>query len=177
MVGQSSDGMSNGMVYGLGWSDELGLPQDEGAWMGGNVLFGFQQSNPSTSESPGRAEVGCGSPEKIGRNVSDTRRPRGVLVGIDPGRGTVGHYTKDGLLIGSMKTATAFNDPSRTPEWVVGGLDAFWLSIATVPRMAGSTFLWRIISTSGWFGIAWTIPKSNRKHEFREQSGWFGNRA
>ena len=48
----------------------------------------------------------------------------GVLVGIDPGRGTVGHYTKDGLLIGSMKTSAEFSDPTREP-WVVGSLDSY----------------------------------------------------
>ena len=50
--------------------------------------------------------------------------PGGVLVGIDPGRGTVGHYTKEGLLIGSMKTTPPFSDPAKEP-WVVGGLDAY----------------------------------------------------
>ena len=50
--------------------------------------------------------------------------PGGVLVGIDPGRGTVGHYTKEGLLIGSMKTCRPFSDPAKEP-WVVGRLDSY----------------------------------------------------
>ena len=63
--------------------------------------------------------------QAVSWNGSDSwRSPGGVLVGIDPGRGTVGHYTKDGLLIGSMKTAAQFNDPTREP-WVVGSLDSY----------------------------------------------------
>ncbi len=48
----------------------------------------------------------------------------GVLVGIDVGRGILGHYTKEGLLIGSMKSSPTFSDPAREP-WVVGRLDAY----------------------------------------------------
>ena len=36
----------------------------------------------------------------------------------------MGHYTKEGLLIGSMKTTPPFSDPAKEP-WVVGGLDAY----------------------------------------------------
>ena len=44
MVGRSDDGM----VYALAWSNKTGLPQDGGAWMGGNVLFGFLPPNGSS---------------------------------------------------------------------------------------------------------------------------------
>jgi hypothetical protein len=44
MTGRSDDGM----VYALAWTNKAGLPQNDAAWMGGNVLFGFQQSDIQT---------------------------------------------------------------------------------------------------------------------------------
>ena len=41
------------MVYALAWSNRAGLSQDGGAWMGGNVLFGFRHSDGQTPSSLG----------------------------------------------------------------------------------------------------------------------------
>lgn len=124
MVGRSDDGM----VYALAWSNKAGIPQDGGLWMGGNVLFGFLPPNGSTPTSLGQPKWRVVLPKQSVGMVPIPGGPPGVtggvLVGIDPGRGTVGHYTKDGLLIGSMKTAAQFNDPQREP-WVVGMLDSY----------------------------------------------------
>ncbi|HEY5707423.1 MAG TPA: PA14 domain-containing protein [Terrimicrobiaceae bacterium] len=120
MAGRSD----NGLVYALAWTNKAGLPQDDAAWMGGNVLFGFQQSDLLVPTSLGAPKWRVALPKKSVGMVPIPGDAGGVLVGIDPGRGTVGHYTKEGLLIGSMKTTSAFNDPKRGP-WVVGGLDAY----------------------------------------------------
>jgi PA14 domain/Divergent InlB B-repeat domain len=120
MTGRAPDGM----VYALASSSKAGLPQDGGWWMGGNVLFGFQQPNLLAPAPLGAPKWRVALPKKSVGMVPIPGGPGGVLVGIDPGRGTVGHYTKEGLLIGSMKTSPTFSDPAREP-WVVGGLDAY----------------------------------------------------
>jgi hypothetical protein len=120
MAGRAPDGM----VYALAWSSKAGLPQDSRAWMGGNVLFGFQQSNLLVPAPLGTPKWRVALPKKSVGMVPIPGGSGGVLVGIDPGRGTVGHYTKEGLLIGSMKSSPAFSDPAKEP-WVVGALDAY----------------------------------------------------
>ena len=120
MTGRSNDGM----VYALASTSKAGFPQDGGAWMGGNVLFGFQQSNLLSPAWLGAPKWRVVLPKKSVGMVPIPGGPGGVLVGIDPSRGTVGHYTKEGLLIGSMKTTPPFSDPAKEP-WVVGGLDAY----------------------------------------------------
>ncbi len=120
MAGKSDDGM----VYALAWSNKTGLPQDGATWMGGNVLFGFLQPNGPAPTSLGEPKWRVVLPKQSVGMVPIPGDPGGVLVGIDPDRGTVGHYTKDGLLIGSMKTSAEFSDPTREP-WVVGRLDSY----------------------------------------------------
>ena len=61
MTGRSDDGM----VYALASTSKAGFPQDGGAWMGGNVLFCFQQSNLLISYLVGSAEVAGCSPETV----------------------------------------------------------------------------------------------------------------
>ena len=124
MVGQSTDASNVGMVYGLAWSDKPGLPQDGLAWMGGNVLFGLQQSNPTSLSFIATPNFCVPLPKKSVGMRPIPGGPGGVLVGIDPEHGTVGHYTKEGLLIGSMNTAFKFRDMKMEP-WVVGRLDSF----------------------------------------------------
>jgi hypothetical protein len=124
MVGQSTDASNVGMVYGLAWSDKPGLPQDGLAWMGGNVLFGFQQSSPTSLSFINTPEFCVPLPKKSVGMRPIPGGPGGALVGINPEHGTVGHYTKEGLLIGSMNASYRFRDTSREP-WVVGRLDAF----------------------------------------------------
>ena len=120
MTGRSDDGM----VYALAWASKAGLPQDGGTWMGGNVLFGFQQSDLLAPAPLGAPKWRLPLSKQSVGMVPIPGGPGGVLVGIDPGRGTVGHYTKEGLLIGSMKTSPTFSDPAKEP-WVVGRLDAY----------------------------------------------------
>ena len=120
MTGRSNDGM----VYALASTSKAGFPQNGGAWMGGNVLFGFQQSNLLSPAWLGAPKWRVVLPKMSVGMVPIPGGPGGVLVGIDPSRGTVGHYTKEGLLIGSMKTTPPFSDPAKEP-WVVGGLDAY----------------------------------------------------
>ncbi len=118
-VGRSDDGM----VYALAWSNKAGLPQDDSAWMGGNVLFGF---GPFTGTAPtvlGAPKWRVTLPKRSVGMVPIPGGRGGALVGIDPGSGTVGHFMKDGLLIGSMQAAARFRDSAREP-WVVGALDA-----------------------------------------------------
>ena len=124
MVGQSTDGSNVGMIYGLAWSDKSGLPQDGLAWMGGNVLFGFQQSNPTSLSFIATPSFCVPLPKKSVGMRPIPGGPGGALVGIDPEHGTVGHYTKEGLLIGSMNTAFKFRDTKMEP-WVVGRLDSY----------------------------------------------------
>jgi hypothetical protein len=88
------------------------------------VLFGFQQSNLQTPAWLGAPKWRIILPKKSVGMIPIPGGPGGVLLGIDPSRGTVGHYTKEGLLIGSMKTTPPFSDPAKEP-WVVGGLDAY----------------------------------------------------
>jgi Chitobiase/beta-hexosaminidase C-terminal domain/Divergent InlB B-repeat domain/FlgD Ig-like domain len=124
MVGQSTDGSNVGMVYGLAWSDKPGLPQDGLAWMGGNVLFGFPQSNPTSLSFIATPSFCVPLPKKSVGMRPIPGRAGGALVGIDPAHGTVGHYTKEGLLIGSMKPGFKFRDMKMEP-WVVGRLDSY----------------------------------------------------
>ena len=124
MAGQSTDASNLGMVYGLAWSDKPGLPQDGLAWMGGNVLFGFQQSNPISLSFVATPSFCVPLPKKSVGMRPIPGGAGGALVGIDPEQGIVGHYTKEGLLIGSMKTAFKFRDMKMEP-WVVGRLDSY----------------------------------------------------
>jgi Divergent InlB B-repeat domain/FlgD Ig-like domain len=120
MAGRAPDGM----VYALAWTSKAGLPQDNGAWMGGNVLFGFRQSNLPDPTPLGMPKWRVALPKQSVGMAPIPGGPGGVLVGIDLGRAIVGHYTKEGLLIGSMKSSPTFSDPAREP-WVVGRLDAY----------------------------------------------------
>jgi hypothetical protein len=124
MVGQSIGGSNVGTVYGLAWSDKPGLPQDGLAWMGGNVLFGFEQSDPTSLSFIATPSFCVPLPKKSVGMRPIPGGAGGVLVGIDPEHGTVGHYTKEGLLIGSMNTAFKFRDMKMEP-WVVGRLDSY----------------------------------------------------
>ena len=94
---------------------------------GRECAFWISAAERVDSDFIGSAKVARRPAQAVSWNGADSWRSAwrgGVLVGIDPGQGTVGHYTKDGLLIGSMKTAAQFNDPQREP-WVVGLLDSY----------------------------------------------------
>ena len=106
---------NDGMVYALVYAAKAGFPSRGDSWMGGNVLFAF---DGQTSSSPGwlpapkwhvvlpTAAVGLtpipGGPRGVfvGANTDDT-------TGADRG-GVIHHYTKDGLEIGTFKSAPVF---------------------------------------------------------------------
>lgn len=121
MVNRSDDGM----VYSLAYSNDPAYPQDGARWMGGNVLFGFEGQTSATPTPLGAPKWHVVLPE---RSVGMTPIPGGkggVFVGIGPvSRGTIGHYTKDGLLIGSFKVAPKYGD-DVPPNLASGALDAF----------------------------------------------------
>ena len=123
---------NSGMVYALATSNRPGLAQDGGAWMGGNVLFGFQETNTA---APAPLALKWYSPLP---NVSVGLAPirggaGGVLVGNKLDRGTIGHYNKEGLLIGTFKNAPMFGigpgelgyEDQPPGNWPSGGLDSF----------------------------------------------------
>ena len=155
------------MVYGLAWSDKPGLPQDGLAWMGGNVLFGFQQSNPTSLSFIATPSFCVPLPKKSVGMRPIPGGPGGALVGIDPEHGTVGHYTKEGLVdrehehglqVQGYENGAMGRGPSRLP---------IWRSIATALRTVCSTSLWRIILINALYGIAWMIPTSRLRTQIR----------
>lgn len=122
MVNRSDDGM----VYSLAFGDRPGLPQAGARWMGGNVLFGWAAKATATSPGPlGTPKWHVTLPE---RSVGMTPIPGGnggVFVGIYPwNRATIGHYTKNGLLIGSFNADAVFGD-DNPPNLASGALDSF----------------------------------------------------
>jgi hypothetical protein len=119
------------MVYALAYAAKAGLPSRGGSWMGGNVLFAFDgqtSSTPAQLAAPKwlvplpTAAVGMtpipGGPGGVfvGANTDDT-------TGADRG-GVIHHYTKDGLLIGSFKSAPAFG-VEGSQDLPSGAFDAF----------------------------------------------------
>ena len=122
---------NDGMVYALAYAAKAGLPSRGGSWMGGNVLFAFDgqtSSTPAQLAAPKwlvplpTAAVGMtpipGGPGGVfvGANTDDT-------TGADRG-GVIHHYTKDGLLIGSFKSAPAFG-VEGSQDLPSGAFDAF----------------------------------------------------
>jgi hypothetical protein len=81
----------DGMTYVYGHTKRPGTPQHGGAWMGGNVLAGFEGDQCKWQTV--LPDV-CVSMDFIpgGRG--------GCLIGGKPGAGQIHHYTRDGLLIG-----------------------------------------------------------------------------
>jgi len=82
---------TDGMTYIYGLTGRKGTPQHGGAWMGGNVLAGFEGSHckwqivlPCVAVSIDAIPGGQG----------------GCIIGGNPGAGRIDHYTRDGLRIG-----------------------------------------------------------------------------
>ncbi|HET9523660.1 MAG TPA: FlgD immunoglobulin-like domain containing protein [Terrimicrobiaceae bacterium] len=122
---------NDGMVYALVYAAKAGFPSRGGSWMGGNVLFAFDgqtSSSPAWLPAPKwhvvlpTASVGMapipGGPGGVfvGANTDDT-------TGADRG-GVIHHYTKDGLLIGTFKSAPAFG-VEGSADLPSGAFDAF----------------------------------------------------
>ena len=94
---------SDGMIYGLAWTDKPGTPQSTGLHTGGNVLMGFQESTPGTLQN-----FTAPTWKQVLPRVADGLAPitgsgaGGVLVGGNPEHSIIHHYAKDGLLIGTF---------------------------------------------------------------------------
>ena len=81
----------DGMTYVYGHTRRKGTPQNGGAWMGGNVLAGFEGDRCKwQTVLPGVAVSLDSIPGGQG----------GCVIGGEPGAGRIHHYTRDGLLIG-----------------------------------------------------------------------------
>jgi len=121
MASRSSDGM----VYGLASSTMGSLPQNPDRWMGGNVLFAFTSGTATTPAPLPAPKWHVVLPEKSVGMSPIPGGAGGVFVGIHPTqRGTIGHYSKDGLLIGSFGVAPQYGDDSP-PNLASGALDGF----------------------------------------------------
>ena len=119
LVGRSS---GDGMIYGLATTKKPGTPQEGGLHMGGNVLMGFQERNSASPDKISEPEWSVVLP-KVAVGLAPVPGGRGgVLIGGDPSRGGVRHYTKDGLLIGGFQSDARFG--VQPPDWPSGLLDA-----------------------------------------------------
>jgi hypothetical protein len=114
--------ISDGMIYGLARVQKPGAPQEGGLHMGGNALLGFHErssASPGWLSKPDWAvilpKVAVGLAPIPGGNG-------GVLIGGDPVRGGVRHYTKDGLLIGAFQSDKRFG--IQPVDWPSGMLDS-----------------------------------------------------
>ena len=103
---------SDGMIYGLANTKKPGAPQEGGMHMGGNVLMGFQERNAESPDEITRAQMVGGAAEEDGRLGSHSGWEGRSLIGGDPWRGGVRHYTKDGLLIGGFQSDPRFGSPA-----------------------------------------------------------------
>jgi DNA-binding beta-propeller fold protein YncE len=119
LVGRSC---SDGMIYGLASARKAGAPQEGGLHMGSNVIMGFRETSP---ESPGPISTADWAVVLPKVSVGLTPIPGGrggVLIGGDPWRGGVRHYTKDGLLIGGFHSDKRFG--TQPLDWPSGLLDS-----------------------------------------------------
>jgi WD40 repeat protein len=119
LVGRSC---SDGMIYGLASARKTGAPQEGGLHMGSNVLMGFHEMS---SEIPGPISKPKWSVvlPKVSVGLAPIPGERGgVLIGGDPWRGAVSHYTKDGLLIGRFHSDKRFG--TQPLDWPSGLLDS-----------------------------------------------------
>ena len=114
---------ADGMIYALANVNKPGMAGEPGLHMGGNLLVGLQGK-------PG------GMPEVIAQVAWTVALPNmavglspipggagGVLIGGDPWRGGVRHYTRDGLLIGGFQSDARFGE--QPVDWPSGLLDAY----------------------------------------------------
>lgn len=121
MVNRSNDGM----VYSLAYTDNGAYPQDGARWMGGNVLFAFEGQTGNSPQPLGAPKWHVVLPERSVGMTPIPGGPGGVFVGIGPqDRGAIGHYTRDGLLVGKLRVAPQFGD-DVPPNLASGALDAF----------------------------------------------------
>ena len=119
LVGRS---VEDGMIYGLANTKKSGTPQEGGMHMGGNVLMGFLEKNTENSEEITEPQWSLVLPKKTVGLSPIPGGKGGVLIGGDPWRGGVRHYTKDGLLIGGFQSDARFG--TQPLDWPSGLLDS-----------------------------------------------------
>ena len=119
LVGRSVD---DGMIYGLANTKKAVAPQEGQMHMGGNVLLGFQGRDVQSPEEISTAKWMVVLPKKSVGLAPIPGGRGGVLIGGDPWRGGVRHYTKDGLLIGGFQSHQRFG--IQPIDWPSGLLDA-----------------------------------------------------
>jgi DNA-binding beta-propeller fold protein YncE len=115
LVGRS---VEDGMIYGLADTKKSGTPQEGGLHMGGNVLMGFLENNAEITEPQWSLVL----PKKTVGLAPIPGGKGGVLIGGDPWRGGVRHYTRDGLLIGGFQSDARFG--TQPLDWPSGLLDS-----------------------------------------------------
>ncbi len=119
LVGRSID---DGMIYGLAYIKKPGAPQEGAMHMGGNVLVGFQEKNADSSGEISKLQWSVVLPKKTVGLSPIAGGKGGVLIGGDPWRGGVRHYTRDGLLIGGFQSDARFG--TQPLDWPSGLLDS-----------------------------------------------------
>ena len=119
LVGHS---IEDGMIYGLADTKKSGTPQEGGLHMGGNVLMGFLERNTESPEEIAEPQWSLVLPKKTVGLAPIPGGKGGVLIGGDPSRGGVRHYTKDGLLIGGFQSGARFG--TQPLDWPSGLLDS-----------------------------------------------------
>ena len=90
--------------------------------MGGNVLLGFQEKNAENPQETSTPNWMIVLPKKsVG--LAPIPVEKGVIIGGDPRRGGIRHYTEGSLLIGSFRPTRAM-----APSLSIGRADSWTLS-------------------------------------------------
>ena len=114
--------VSDGMIYGLARVQKAGAPQEGGLHMGGNALMGFHERSPASPGWLSKPDWAVILPKVAVGLAPIPGGNGGVLIGGDPSRGGVRHYTKDGLLIGAFQSDKRFG--IQPVDWPSGLLDS-----------------------------------------------------
>ena len=91
--------------------------------MGGNLLFGLQGKSTGPPEEIAQVAWTVTLPNMAVGLAPIPGGKGGVLIGGDPWRGGVRHYSKDGLLIGGFQSDPRFG--AQPFDWPSGLLDAY----------------------------------------------------
>ncbi len=113
---------ADGMIYALASTKKPGTPQEGMMHMSGNVLMGFKEKDPRSLEKITEPIWWVILPMKTVGLAPIPGGNGGVLIGGDPWRGGIRHYTKDGLLIGGFQSDPRFG--AKPLDWPTGLLDS-----------------------------------------------------
>jgi len=117
---------SDGMIYVMGPTRKKDAPSFGGAHMGGNMLLAFKEY-PGAQTVDERAQLLWSTllPRVAVGMAAISGGNGGVLLGGDPGRGTIHHFNKDGLLIGSFQSVSRLGwGPRNHPSGMLDNLGA-----------------------------------------------------